>query len=90
MYLSNANDRVYEKRLNENGYFEVKFGDGSFGKKLERGDVVAVNYLLSDNLKGAISKNVINGNKIFVYDSPRQRQIFQDTYTNQNDTTFIM
>ena len=89
LYLSNANDRVYEKRLNENGYFEVKFGDGSFGKKLERGDVVAVNYLLSDNLKGAISKNVINGNKIFVYDSPRQRQIFQDTYTNQNDTTFI-
>jgi len=89
LYLSNANDRVFEKRLNENGYFEIKFGDGSFGKKLEKDDVVAVNYLLSDNLKGAISKNVINGNKIFVYDSPRQRQIFQDTYTNQNDTTFI-
>ena len=89
LYLSTANDRVFEKRLNENGYFEIKFGDGSFGKRLEEGDVVAVNYLLSDNLKGQISKNVINGNKIFVYDSPRQRQIFNDTYTNQNDTTFL-
>ena len=89
LYLSTANDRVFEKRLNENGYFEIKFGDGSFGKRLEEGDVVAVNYLLSDNLKGQISKNVINGNKIFVYDSPRQREIFNDTYTNQNDTTFL-
>ena len=89
LYLTTANDRVFEKRLNENGYFEIKFGDGSFGKKLEEGDVVAVNYLLSDNLKGTISKNVINGNKIFVYDSPRQRQIFTDTYINQNDTSFI-
>jgi|TARA_R110002020_G_scaffold2196_4_gene10157 hypothetical protein len=89
LYLTTANDRVFEKRLNENGYFEVKFGDGSFGRKLDKGDTVAVNYLLSDNLKGLISKNVINGNKLFVYDSPRQRQIFNDTYTNQDDTVFV-
>jgi len=89
LYLTTANDRVFEKRLNENGYFEVKFGDGSFGRKLDKGDAVAVNYLLSDNLKGLISKNVINGNKLFVYDSPRQRQIFNDTYTNQDDTVFV-
>ena len=89
LYLTSAVDRVYERRLNENGFYEIKFGDGSFGKKLERDDIVSVNYILSDNNKGIISKNIINGNKIFVYDSPRQRQIFVDTYTNQEETTFI-
>ena len=31
----------------------------------------------------------LDGNKIFVYDSPRQRQIFVDTYVNEGQTAFI-
>tara|TARA_R100000008_G_scaffold66952_1_gene44013 strand:+ start:702 stop:2537 length:1836 start_codon:yes stop_codon:yes gene_type:complete len=89
LYLSNSTDRVYELRLNENGYYEIKFGNGVFGKKLTEGDIVSVNYLQSDNEGGIISKNSINGNKLFVYDSPRQRAIFNDTYSNKDETTFI-
>ena len=33
LYLSNSTDRVYERRLNENGFFEIKFGSGVFGRK---------------------------------------------------------
>ena len=89
LYLTNSTDRVYEKRLNENGFYEIKFGDGSFGKKLKQDDIVSINYILSDNNRGIISKNVINGNKLFVYDSARQRQIFNDTYQNKEQTTFL-
>ena len=89
LYLSNSVDRVYEIRLNENGYYELKFGNGVFGKSLSEGDTVSVNYLQSDNVGGIISKNAINGNKLFVYDSPRQRAIFNDTYSNKDETTFI-
>jgi len=89
LYLSNSTERVYEKRLNENGFYEIKFGSGVFGKKLAAGDIVSVNYLQSDNTQGIISKNVINGNKIFIYDSLRQRSIFQDTFANKDETTFI-
>tara|TARA_R110002110_G_scaffold240613_1_gene456832 strand:- start:836 stop:2671 length:1836 start_codon:yes stop_codon:yes gene_type:complete len=89
LYLSNSVDRVYEIRLNENGYYEVKFGNGVFGKSLSEGDTVSVNYLQSDNVGGIISKNTINGNKLFLYDSPRQRAIFNDTYSNKDETTFI-
>jgi hypothetical protein len=89
LYLSSASDRVYERRLNENGFYEIKFGSGVFGKKLAAGDVVSVNYIQSDNTEGIISKNVINGNKLFVYDSLRQRQIFNDTFANKDETTFI-
>jgi len=89
LFIANKNERVFEKRLNENGHFVIKFGDGVSGKKLTQGSTVSVNYILSDNEKGIISKNAINGNKLFVYDSSRQRQIFNDTYTNKDSTTFI-
>tara|TARA_R100000697_G_scaffold30354_2_gene40466 strand:+ start:1486 stop:3315 length:1830 start_codon:yes stop_codon:yes gene_type:complete len=89
LYIKDSNARVYEKRLNENGHFEIKFGDGTSGKKLQKGDVVSINYILSDGEKGIISTNAINGNKLFSYDSSRQRQIFDDTYANKDTTTFI-
>ena len=78
-----------ELRLNEYGHYEIKFGSGVFGKKLDEGDIVSVNYILSDNTAGVISKNVINGNKLFVYDSTRQRELFQDLYPNKTETTFL-
>ena len=31
LYLNSSVDRVYEIRLNENGYYEIKFGNGVFG-----------------------------------------------------------
>ena len=89
LYLTNSVDRVYEKRLNEDGNFEIKFGNGVFGKRLAEGDTVAVDYILSDNTEGIISKNIINGNKLFVYDSARRRAIFNDTFANKQDTTFL-
>ena len=89
LYLNTSVDRVYEVRLNENGYYELKFGNGIFGRTLEAGDIVSANYILSDNVKGIITKNVINGNTLFIYDSARQRQIFTDTYANKDETVFV-
>ena len=89
LYIKDSSARVYEKRLNENGHFTIKFGDGTSGKKLQSGDIVSINYILSDGVKGVISTNAINGNKLFAYDSSRQRQIFDDTYTDKDTTTFI-
>lgn len=65
-------------RLNENGHYEIKFGNGIFGKKLEGGDQVAVYYILSDGERGLISKNTINGNKLFTYTSPQFEEIYAD------------
>ena len=89
LFLSTSNERVFEKRLNENGHYEIKFGDGIFGKRLGQGDTVAVSYILSDNKRGTINKNALAGKKLFVYESSRQRAIFNDTYLNKDQTTFI-
>lgn len=78
LFLSSSTSRVYDIRLNENGHYELKFGNGVFGKKLNSGDEVAVFYILSDGQKGQISKNAINGNKLFIYNTPK----FNDIYTD--------
>lgn len=78
LFLSDESSRIYEIRLNENGHYEVKFGNNTFGRKLKGGDKVAVYYILSDNTNGSISKNAINGNKLFNYTS----KLFEEIYSN--------
>jgi hypothetical protein len=83
LFLTESNNRSYELRLNENGHYEVKFGNSIFGKKLNSGDEVYIYYILSDGQKGQISKNSINGNKLFNYNSSRYNNI----YSNLNTTS---
>jgi hypothetical protein len=82
LFLSSPLDRVFDLRLNENGHYEVKFGNGIFGKSLQSGYQVAVFYILSDGQRGQISKNAINGNKLFTYNSLRFNEIYDDISTN--------
>jgi len=76
LFLTTSTARVCEIRLNENGHYEVKFGNGIFGKALNSGDEVAVFYILSDGERGLISKNAINANKLFNYRSSRFNEIY--------------
>jgi len=88
LFITESNTRVVDLRLNENGHYEIKFGNGVFGKSLVAGDQVAVYYILSDGEKGQISKNTINGNKIFLFNSNRFNQIYDDiTISNTSQIT---
>jgi hypothetical protein len=86
LYLADSTDRVFDARLNENGNYEVKFGNGVFGKKLEEGDEVVVYYILSNNVAGVISKNAINGNKLFTYTTTLFETIYSDTASDLQRT----
>lgn len=88
LYLVPSTYRGYEVRLNENGNYEIKFGNGIAGKILNAGDEVVVYYLLSNNDKGIISKNAINGNKLYVYANQTFDQIYSDI-TPQTQSTLI-
>jgi hypothetical protein len=81
LYLTSGTTKAYELRLNENGNYEVKFGNDTFGRKLQLGDQVAVYYILSNGDKGIISKNAINGNKIFNFASRQFDEIYDQTST---------
>jgi len=55
IFLESPTSPVYEKRLNENGFYEIKFGNGVFGKKVNAGDQVYIYYLKSDGEQGVVS-----------------------------------
>ena len=80
LFLERSNSRTYEIRLNESERYELRFGNNVTGKKLNVGDEVAIYYIKSDGTRGEVGPGLLNGNKIFFYNSPRFKAI-------QNDTT---
>lgn len=86
LFLSSSTSRVIDLRLNENGHYEVKFGNGVFGRSLKVGDQVSIFYILSDGDRGQISKNSINGNKLFIYNSQKFNEIYNDINSDSVST----
>lgn len=61
LFLENTTSPAFEKRLNENRHFEIRFGNNTYGRKLNAGDRVAIYYIRSDQDKGKIGADTING-----------------------------
>ena len=61
----NNQKKVYSVRLNQNKEYEIKFGDGIVGKKLDEGDTVFVAYLDTNGEEGNISVQDIQENAKF-------------------------
>lgn len=85
IFLNNPVDNVYEKRLNENGFFEFKFGNGVFGRRIKENDSILIYYLQSDGESGLLSPNQLNGNQINYFTTPQFELISNDIY-DENDT----
>lgn len=67
--LLNGNDKYYNIRLNESKTYEIKFGNGYIGKKLNRGDAIYVFYLDTNGLYGQINPSDLVG-KVKLKHSP--------------------
>ena len=80
LILEGPDSNVYEKRLNENGLYEFKFGNGIFGKKLKEGDSIFIYYIQSSGEIGVISPGVLDGNKLNLYITPQFQQISNNIY----------
>ncbi len=82
LFLENSDSTVVEKRLNENGLYEFKFGNGVFGKKLNEGDKVFIYYIQSSGEAGVISPGILDGNNINLYNTPRFQEISNNIYNS--------
>jgi hypothetical protein len=58
--LFGPNDRVFELRLNENKQYEIRFGDGIHGQKLQPNDEIYVVYLKGNGADGQIGAEILN------------------------------
>lgn len=71
---------VFEKRLNENGFYEIKFGNGVNGIRLGAADKIFIYYLKSDGNAGKVSAGKLDGNNINVFTTTQFEAISPDIY----------
>ena len=92
LYTEQALSRVFEKRLNSNGLYEIKFGDGINGRILEAGDIVSIYYLQSSKTNGIIGPNSLQGSSKSLFKNTRfqliSRDVQQETLNYITDQQF--
>jgi hypothetical protein len=86
LYLESSNSKSFECRLNENQRYVIKFGDNVNGKQIPQNSLITVFYLRSSGYAGQIGPNVLDGNRLFLYNQPTYNKIFNDIKTN---TTYL-
>lgn len=84
LYLENGNSKTYEMRLNENKKYEIRFGDGVNGKKLNPNDVVSIFYLESSGSDGEIGVGDLYGKKMAKYTTGKFSTVFSDCFTDSS------
>lgn len=80
LFLENSTSKKYEKKLNENGNFEFKFGNGVNGDILKEGDTVQIYYVVSSGTNGVVGANLLQGNQFILYNTPTFNNISQNIY----------
>lgn len=75
---------VFEKRLNENGFYEIKFGNGVNGVRLNPGDKIFIYYLKSNGIGGKISAGKLDGNNLNTFTTTQFEAITPDIYESTN------
>lgn len=75
LFLENSLAKKYERRFTEDFGYEFKFGNGTYGKKLNNNTRVIIYYILSDGENASIGSNVINAKSFNVYNSSNYNEI---------------
>lgn len=89
LYLENNSTLKYEKRLNENGYYEFRFGNNVNGKQLNAGDYVQIYYLKSDGVAGEIGINQLKDNTLNTFNTEIFNRIMIDVL-NLNSSSNVV
>lgn len=87
LYLASPTDKVFEKRLNENEAYELKFGNNITGARLETGDTIQIYYLESKGEDGVVGAGFLDDLKIVPYTTTIFNKIQQDI--KPDNTQFI-
>lgn len=78
LYFSKGTDRVFEKRLNHDMSYEIKFGNNINGRKLIPGDKVQIYYLKSSGEAGRVGQGFLDDNNLVMLGTGTFTSIKQD------------
>lgn len=71
LYMEGPGASKFEKRLNENKRYELKFGNDVNGQRLKSTDTVMVYYISSSGTTGQISASALNDKSLILYTTPQ-------------------
>jgi hypothetical protein len=74
-----AKDRIFEARLNPNKNYEIIFGDGINGTKLNRDDEVAVYYLRTTPNSPTLASGLLDTSTLVPFNTIQYETILRDT-----------
>ena len=78
--IYNGMETVYNIRLNEDKTYELQFGDGKIGAKLNEGDLVYVFYLATNGNDGNVDLGYIQEDGLKFKHSPSEFGIDDELY----------
>lgn len=78
LYLHKSEDLVFEKRLNEDLSYEIKFGNNVNGRQLAAGDEVQIFYLESDGDNGRVGANFLDDTRFVIEGTTVFDQVLAD------------
>lgn len=81
LFESRGNDKVFERRLNENYNYEFKFGNSINGYKPVENSEIIIFYVISDGSSAEVGDGLINNTELFLYNSTKFQEIIMDTTT---------
>jgi hypothetical protein len=87
LYTERSFARTFEKRLNSNGTYDLLFGDGVNGRRLNAGDQVIVYYLESFEQRGVVEPEVLKQATKTVYTTTKFQEILNDV--NAQNYTYL-
>jgi len=92
LYLESSESKAYELRYNENGRYEIKFGNNRTGKRLNANDTVAIYYLRSNGENGVVGPGAIDNASPILFNTVQFRSIFdqvKDSNINYSTQTVL-
>ena len=80
LFLESPTATTYEKKFNENGNYDFRFGNNSNGRQLNANDTVLIFYITSNNEIATASPGAITNNSFNFYSSADFNEISNSIY----------
>ena len=85
LFLESPTSKSFEKRLNENGDYDFKFGNNNNGKQLEANDTVAIFYVISNNEIAVAGERVMQSTSFNLFTSKNFNEIRDTVYSEETN-----
>lgn len=88
LFMHDNTSQVFERRFNEDLNYEFKFGNGVYGKKLNKDARIMVFYIVSSGESGILGDDTIKRTIPFEYSSQAWTTVLRSNYSKIDTSSF--